>query len=75
MSLGAPVIASRDQALLEVAGGAALHADARDVREWIAAIHTVLSTPEPWREAGLARAALFSWSAPPASPTMSIRRP
>ncbi len=61
MSLGAPVIASRDPALLEVAGGAALHADARDVREWIAAIHTVLSTPEPWREAGLAQAALFSW--------------
>lgn len=61
MSCGTPVITSRDPALVEVSGGAALHADARDVREWVTAIRTVLSAEEPWRAAGLARAAEFSW--------------
>lgn len=61
MSCGTPVITSRDAALVEVSGGAALHADARAVREWVTAIRTVLAAPEPWRAAGLARATQFSW--------------
>lgn len=61
MRFGVPVIASRDAALVEVSGGAALHADALNAREWIAAIRAVLDDPQPWRTASLARAAHFSW--------------
>jgi len=61
MQSGAPVIASRDPALMEVSGGAALHVDAGDTRAWIEAVASVLRDPEPWRRRGLARAASFSW--------------
>lgn len=62
MHFGVPVIASRDPALVEVSAGAALHAGTLDTREWIAAIRAALHDPLPWRAAGLARAAQFSWA-------------
>jgi alpha-1,3-rhamnosyl/mannosyltransferase len=61
MQCGTPVITSRDPALLEVSGQAALHAAADDAREWLEAMRAVLRDPLPWREAGLRRAAEFSW--------------
>jgi glycosyltransferase involved in cell wall biosynthesis len=60
MQCGAPVIVSRDRALIEVAGAAALHADAADPVQWRDAMRTVLRDPSPWRAAGLLRAAEFS---------------
>ncbi len=56
---GVPVVASRDPALMEVSGGAALH-PASD-SEWPAAIRAAIDGPE-WRERALARGAEFTWS-------------
>lgn len=62
MRCGAPVIASDDLALVEVGGGAALHAGVDDGHAWLAAMRTVLSPHSAeLREAGLRRAADFSW--------------
>lgn len=63
MQCGAMVIASKDPAVTEVAGGAAVQVDAGDVRGWAAAMRTALSGEwrARWRERGLARAAEFSW--------------
>jgi len=63
MQCGTMVIASKDPALTEVAGGAAVQVDARDVRGWAAAMRAALSDEwrAAWRERGLARAAEFSW--------------
>lgn len=62
MQCGTPVIASNDRALVEVSGGAALHADAQDGQAWLGAMRAVLrSGGLEQREAGLRRAAQFSW--------------
>jgi glycosyltransferase involved in cell wall biosynthesis len=61
MRSGTPVVISRDAALREVAGGAALEADARDVRAWREAMLAALRNGCEWRERGLRRAAEFSW--------------
>jgi len=64
MQCGAAVIASRDPAIVEVAGGAAIHVDALDVRGWAAAISSVVcegSRASSLREQGIRRAAEFSW--------------
>ena len=58
MQCGATVIASRDPAILEVSGGAAIHVEATDVR---ALAEAMLARPER-REESLKRAALFSWT-------------
>jgi alpha-1,3-rhamnosyl/mannosyltransferase len=60
---GTPVLASNDPAVLEAAGGAALHAGARDIREWMEAMRTVLESHKraELRDLGLRRAAAFSW--------------
>jgi glycosyltransferase involved in cell wall biosynthesis len=64
MQCGAPVIASRDPAVMEVAGDAATLLDASDVRAWSETMKAALAN-EPWRasmrERGLARAQSFSW--------------
>jgi glycosyltransferase involved in cell wall biosynthesis len=64
MQCGAPVIASLDPAVTEVAGDAAVLIDATDVRAWSETMKTALSN-EPWRaamrERGLTRARSFSW--------------
>lgn len=63
MQCGCPVITSRDPAVMETSGGAAIHADS--VREISAAMVALAASPEQrreWREKGLARSARFSWS-------------
>ena len=65
MQSGAPVIASRDPVVMETAGGAALHAEANDVRGWASAMAAVVSDDalaESLRERGLKRASEFSWA-------------
>jgi glycosyltransferase involved in cell wall biosynthesis len=64
MSCGAAVVASRDPALVEVCGGAAMHVEAGDARGWAAAMRALAAKPElaaAWRERGLERARQFSW--------------
>jgi glycosyltransferase involved in cell wall biosynthesis len=61
---GVPVVASRDASLVEVAGGAALHADAADEEALAAHLVSVLedaATAESLVARGRARAAEFSW--------------
>lgn len=59
MQCGATVITSRDPAIMEVSGGAAVHVEATDVR---ALAEAMLARPVR-REESLKRAAQFSWSA------------
>ncbi len=64
MQCGCPVITSRDAAIVEVAGEAAIHVDANDAKALTAAMRTVLdesSARERLRESGLQRAAQFHW--------------
>lgn len=65
MQCGAAVIASRDPAISEVAGGAALQLDAHDARAWTQALIAAATLPD-WtagmRAASLARARDFSWA-------------
>jgi len=58
MQCGATVITSRDPAILEVSGGAAIHVDATDVR----ALAEAMRARPARREESLKRAALFSWA-------------
>jgi glycosyltransferase involved in cell wall biosynthesis len=58
MQCGATVIASRDPAIMEVSGGAALHVDATDVQSLI----EIMRARPVRREESLKRAASFSWS-------------
>jgi glycosyltransferase involved in cell wall biosynthesis len=64
MQCGAPVIASTDPAVTEVAGGAALDAAPRDTAAWVAAMTHLIEEPHArasLREYSLRRAAQFSW--------------
>jgi glycosyltransferase involved in cell wall biosynthesis len=63
MQCGAMVIASRDPAVTEVSGGAALQVEASGVRGWVQAMTAALSDEfrAAWRDRGLARASEFSW--------------
>ncbi len=58
MQCGATVIASRDPAIMEVSGGAAVHVEATDVR----ALADAMRARPTRREESLKRAAQFSWS-------------
>jgi glycosyltransferase involved in cell wall biosynthesis len=65
MQCGAPVIASSDAAISEVAGDAAILLDVRDRRGWVEALRGLASNPDQiasLRDRALARAALFSWT-------------
>jgi glycosyltransferase involved in cell wall biosynthesis len=65
MQCGSPVIASRDPAVSEVSGSAALLLDPRDTNAWLEAMRAMLTRPEwraAWTEQGLVRAAGFSWN-------------
>jgi glycosyltransferase involved in cell wall biosynthesis len=65
MSCGAAVVASRDPALVEVCGGAAMHIAAGDGRGWAEVMRALIGKPQLvalWRERGLARAREFSWA-------------
>jgi glycosyltransferase involved in cell wall biosynthesis len=64
MQCGAVVIASRDPAITEVAGGAAVQVDPQDSRGLASALAAVADAPSsfvPLRERALERAAQFSW--------------
>jgi glycosyltransferase involved in cell wall biosynthesis len=64
MCCGTAVIASRDPAVQEVAGGACILEQARDTRAIAAAMISVLTQPDlrkRLQESGLHRAAAFSW--------------
>jgi glycosyltransferase involved in cell wall biosynthesis len=58
MQCGATVITSRDPAIMEVSGGAAVHIDATDVR----ALADAMRARPVLRDESLKRAAEFSWS-------------
>lgn len=63
MQCGCPVITSRDPAVTEVSGGAAIHTGS--TREIADAMRAVAASPElrrELRERGVARAAHFSWA-------------
>lgn len=65
MQCGAAVITSRDPAITEVAGAAALQLDARDPKAWAEAISMAAAKPErlaSWKEKSLERAREFSWA-------------
>jgi alpha-1,3-rhamnosyl/mannosyltransferase len=64
MQCGALVIASRDPAILEVSGDAAVHVDAQDTAALAEAMRVVAAFPENFaaiRAKALVRAAQFSW--------------
>ncbi len=58
MQCGATVITSRDPAIMEVSGGAAIHVEATDVR----ALAEAMTARPNRREESLKRAAMFSWT-------------
>lgn len=64
MQCGAAVITSRDAAISETAGGAALQLDISDSKAWVEALSAATGEP-PWlvelRHKGLKRASEFSW--------------
>jgi len=65
MQCGAVVIASRDPAIAEVAGDAAMLVDVGDRRAWVETLRSLLAQPAqfaPFREKALVRAAQFSWA-------------
>jgi glycosyltransferase involved in cell wall biosynthesis len=65
MSCGTAVVASRDPALVEVCGGAAIHVDAGDAHGWAKVMRALAEKPQlavAWRERGLERAREFSWA-------------
>jgi glycosyltransferase involved in cell wall biosynthesis len=74
MACGCPVVASDTPALLEVSGGAALHAAVGDASALAAAITRLRGLDrEQLRANGLARAARFSWERT-TSETLAIYR-
>jgi glycosyltransferase involved in cell wall biosynthesis len=65
MQCGAAVVASRDPAITEVAAGAAVQLDAREIRAWVETLTAALTRPEwlaEWRRKALTRARDFSWA-------------
>lgn len=64
MACGAPVITSRDPALMELAGGAAVHCDVTESGQWVEAMRTMLldnNRGQQLQQAGIHRAREFSW--------------
>ena len=61
MACGAPVVASRNEALEEVAGGAAVLVDPLDPAAIAAGLHEAIDRREELRPLGLARARAFDW--------------
>lgn len=65
LQCGAAVIASRDRAICEVAGDAAILVDVNDSPAWVETLVALLERPDQnlaLRERALARAAEFSWT-------------
>ena len=64
MACGTPVVVSDAPSLAEVVGGAGLAAPARDVSALVAAVRSIVETPElaeTLRRRGIERAAQFTW--------------
>jgi glycosyltransferase involved in cell wall biosynthesis len=64
MACGCPVVAARAGALPEVCGDAALLLEPTDVDAWLEAVTALVASPAARAqliEAGLARAARFTW--------------
>ncbi|MGH9645548.1 MAG: glycosyltransferase family 4 protein [Bryobacteraceae bacterium] len=64
MQCGALAITSRDPAILEVSGDAAIHVDAKDTAALAEAMRAAATNPggfDDFRQRALARAAQFSW--------------
>ncbi len=63
MHCGAAVIASEDPAVMETAGGDAIHVDSRDSRAWLEAMRAALDPAlrAEWRDRGRKRASAFTW--------------
>ncbi len=64
MQCGAVTITSRDPAIMEVTGGAAVHFEATDLRGFVEALTAVAAAPGNFsglKERGLERARQFSW--------------
>ena len=62
MQCGCPVITSRDPAVMETAGGAAIHAESLgEIAAAMVALAANSELRDEWRAKGLARAAEFSW--------------
>jgi glycosyltransferase involved in cell wall biosynthesis len=62
MACGTPVVCTAAGSLPEVTGDAALVVDPDDDVGLADAVERVLADPAPWRAAGLARVARFSWA-------------
>jgi glycosyltransferase involved in cell wall biosynthesis len=65
MQCGTAVITTRDPAISEVSGGAAIHIDATDTKSWMAAMELMLIKPDELanrRERSLRQAREFSWA-------------
>jgi glycosyltransferase involved in cell wall biosynthesis len=63
MASGTPVVTSRNGALAELAGGAAVLVEPRDVDAIAAGIEEAVERREELRAAGLERARAFTWEA------------
>ncbi len=64
MQCGAIVVTSRDPAIMELTGGAAVHVDALETHELVNALSAIATAPENFvamREQALARSREFSW--------------
>ena len=64
MQCGALVITSRDPAIVEVSGDAAMHVDAEDTAALVEAMRAVVTNSDgldDFRQRALARAKQFSW--------------
>jgi glycosyltransferase involved in cell wall biosynthesis len=59
MACGTPVVATPDAAVREVGGDAIAYAEPDEFGE---ALGRVLADPDPWSNAGIARARLFTWA-------------
>jgi len=65
MQCGAIVVASKDPAVVELAGDAAILLNLDDKQAWLEMLSVLIKQPDrfqPLREQGIARAAQFSWS-------------
>lgn len=65
MQCGALVVTSRDAAVMEVAGGAAMHVDAEDTRALARVLGEIAEAPEKFAEVrarAIVRARSFSWA-------------
>ena len=74
LACGVPVVTTADTVMADVADGAAVLAPAGDEEALAGAIDIALVDPDPWRAAGPAVAARYTWSAAAAAHADLYRR-